>query len=134
MLSAWRRCLEGLFDTYGAFGRGFTDDLERGGPKPYGARKANLSTDALPYAQEIALQEQVCLGSQHTRHLKKTLIAADMVFWAHANTQVVVTTSACAAVYERQVAKCLGGTWRQALDGLEAGTSGECLNVCQGLA
>ena len=62
MLSAWRRCLEGLFDTYGAFGRGFTDDLERGGPKPYGARKANLSTDALPYAQEIALQEQVCLA------------------------------------------------------------------------
>ena len=59
MPSAWRRCLEGLFDTYGAFGRGFTDDLERGGPKPYGARKANLSTDALPYAQEIALQEQV---------------------------------------------------------------------------
>ncbi|KAK9819242.1 hypothetical protein WJX81_003477 [Elliptochloris bilobata] len=51
-------CLEGLFDTWGAFGRGFTNDLERGGPKPYGARKANLSTEALPFAQEIALQEQ----------------------------------------------------------------------------
>ncbi len=53
------RCLEGLFDTWGAFGRGFTNDLERGGPKPYGARKANLSTAVLPFAQEIALQEQV---------------------------------------------------------------------------
>ena len=68
MLSASRRCLEGLFDTYGAFGRGFTDNLERGGPKPYGARKANLSMDALPYAQEIALQEQVCPASQQTSH------------------------------------------------------------------
>jgi len=52
-------CLEGLFDTWGAFGRGFLNDLERGGPKPIGARKANLSEAALPYAQEIALQEQV---------------------------------------------------------------------------
>jgi len=51
-------CLEGLFDTWGAFGRGFLNDLERGGPKPIGARKANLSEAALPYAQEIALQEQ----------------------------------------------------------------------------
>ena len=68
-MSACRRCLEGLFDTYGAFGRGFTDDLERGGPKPYGARKANLSAAALPYAEEIALQEQVCLAFMRAGHL-----------------------------------------------------------------
>ena len=53
------RCLEGLFDTWGAFGRGFTNDLERGGPTPVGARKANLSEAVMPFAQEIALQEQV---------------------------------------------------------------------------
>lgn len=55
------RCLEGLFDTWGAFGRGFVNDLERGGPTPIGARKANLSADALPFAEEVALNEQVGL-------------------------------------------------------------------------
>lgn len=52
-------CLEGLFSTWGVFGCGFADDLERGGPKPAGARKASLSADVLPFAQEIALQHQV---------------------------------------------------------------------------
>lgn len=29
------------------------------GPKPIGARKANLSPEVLPFAQEVALSEQV---------------------------------------------------------------------------
>ena len=52
-------CLEGLFDTWGTFGRGFLNDLEMGGPTPIGARKANLSPEAESYLQEIALNEQV---------------------------------------------------------------------------
>lgn len=51
-------CLEGLFDTWGTFGRGFTGDLELGGPKPLGVRKANLTERTLPFLQEVALQEQ----------------------------------------------------------------------------
>lgn len=51
-------CLEGQFDTYGAFGHGFFKNLSMGGPVPIGARKANLSPDVLPFAQEIALSEQ----------------------------------------------------------------------------
>ncbi|KAL3144311.1 hypothetical protein ABBQ32_14189 [Trebouxia sp. C0010 RCD-2024] len=51
-------CLEGLFDTWGAFGFGFVGNLELGGPSPIGARKANLSPEVTPYMQEIALSEQ----------------------------------------------------------------------------
>ena len=51
-------CLEGLFDTWGTFGRGFLNDLELGGPTLIGARKANLSEQAESYMQEVALNEQ----------------------------------------------------------------------------
>lgn len=51
-------CLEGQFDTWGAFGHGFLGDLAKGGPTPLGAQKANLSATNLPYMQEIALNEQ----------------------------------------------------------------------------
>lgn len=53
-------CLEGQFDTYGAFGHGFLGDLAKGGPTPIGAQKANLSPQYQPFAEEIALGEQVC--------------------------------------------------------------------------
>lgn len=53
------RCLEGLFDTWGAFGFGFVGNLNLGGPGPIGARKASLSPEIEPYMQEIALSEQV---------------------------------------------------------------------------
>lgn len=51
-------CLEGLFDTWGAFGRGFAGNLELGGPKPIGARKANLTYETEMFLQEVALNEQ----------------------------------------------------------------------------
>ncbi|KAK9839731.1 hypothetical protein WJX84_008142 [Apatococcus fuscideae] len=51
-------CLEGLFDTWGTFGRGFLDNLEEGGPTPIGVRKANLSAEAMTYMEEVALNEQ----------------------------------------------------------------------------
>lgn len=51
-------CLEGQFDTYGAFGFGFVGNLSGGGPAPMNARKANLSEHILPFIQEIALSEQ----------------------------------------------------------------------------
>lgn len=51
-------CLEGQFDTWGAFGHGFLGDLAKGGPTPLGAQKANLSAANLPYMQEVALNEQ----------------------------------------------------------------------------
>ncbi|KAK9823663.1 hypothetical protein WJX72_004516 [[Myrmecia] bisecta] len=51
-------CLEGQFDTWGVFGRGFLDNLEQGGPVPIGARAANLTAATIPYLQEVALQEQ----------------------------------------------------------------------------
>lgn len=54
-------CLEGQFDTWGAFGRGFLGDLAKGGPTPIGAQKANLSATNLPYMEEVALNEQVML-------------------------------------------------------------------------
>jgi hypothetical protein len=53
------RCLEGLFDTWGTFGRGFNDNLTLGGPVPYGAQKANLSYEVTAHMQEVALNEQV---------------------------------------------------------------------------
>lgn len=53
------RCLEGMFDTYGAFGFGFVGNLNLGGPAPIGGRKAALSENIEPYMQEIALSEQV---------------------------------------------------------------------------
>lgn len=53
------RCLEGQFDTWGAFGHGFNNNMSLGGPTPIGARQANLSAEVLPYVQEIALNEQV---------------------------------------------------------------------------
>jgi hypothetical protein len=34
------------------------------GPKPIGARKANLSPEVLPFAQEVALSEQVRMASK----------------------------------------------------------------------
>lgn len=61
MVSLNYRCLEGLFDTWGAFGFGFVGNLELGGPAPIGARKANLSDAVEPFLQEIALSEQVSL-------------------------------------------------------------------------
>ena len=54
-------CLEGLFDTYGTFGRGFNGDLEMGGPIPLGAQKANLSYEVQAHMEEVALNEQVSL-------------------------------------------------------------------------
>lgn len=51
-------CLEGLFDTYGTFGRGFNGDLEMGGPIPLGAQKANLSYEVQAHMEEVALNEQ----------------------------------------------------------------------------
>lgn len=51
-------CLEGEFDTWGTFGRGFTGNLGLGGPQPIGARRANLTEKTLPYLQEVALNEQ----------------------------------------------------------------------------
>ena len=53
-------CLEGLFDSYGAFGHGFNNNLELGGPTPIGAQIANLSDTVRAVMQEIALSEQVC--------------------------------------------------------------------------
>ena len=53
------RCLEGMFDTWGAFGFGFVGNLNLGGPAPIGARKASLSAKVEPYMQEVALSEQV---------------------------------------------------------------------------
>jgi len=52
-------CLEGQFDTWGAFGHGFLGDLAKGGPTPLGAQKANISAGNLPYMEEVALNEQV---------------------------------------------------------------------------
>ena len=57
--SVWIRCLEGLFDTWGTFGVGFNGDLEKGGPVPIGAQKANLSAEVQMYMEEVALNEQV---------------------------------------------------------------------------
>ena len=56
-------CLEGQFDTYGTFGRGFINDLQMGGPTPIGAQKANLSEATLRYLEEVALNEQVLLST-----------------------------------------------------------------------
>ena len=54
-------CLEGLFDTWGTFGRGFLGDMEKGGPVPIGAQKANIKNPrTLAFLQEVALNEQVC--------------------------------------------------------------------------
>ena len=53
------RCLEGLFDTWGTFGRGFINNLELGGPTPIGAKKAALTETTLRYLEEVALNEQV---------------------------------------------------------------------------
>lgn len=39
---------------------GFNGDLEKGGPVPIGARKANLSPEVQMYLEEVALNEQVC--------------------------------------------------------------------------
>lgn len=52
-------CLEGQFDTWGAFGRGFLGDVAKGGPTPMGAMKANISAGNLPYMEEVAPNEQV---------------------------------------------------------------------------
>ena len=52
-------CLEGQFDTYGTFGRGFLDNLAMGGPTPIGAQKANLTEATLRYLEEGAINEQV---------------------------------------------------------------------------
>ena len=64
-------CLEGLFDTYGTFGRGFNGDLEMGGPIPLGAQKANLSYEIQAHMEEVALNEQVrfCLMTIWRMHL-----------------------------------------------------------------
>jgi len=51
-------CLEGQFDTWGAFGRGFLGDVAKGGPTPMGAMKANISAGNLPYMEEVAPNEQ----------------------------------------------------------------------------
>ena len=54
-------CLEGQFDTWGTFGRGFINGLEMGGPTPIGAQKANLTEATLRYLEEVAINEQVLL-------------------------------------------------------------------------
>ncbi|BDA43080.1 Desiccation-related protein PCC13-62 [Coccomyxa sp. Obi] len=51
-------CLEGLLDTWGAFGTTFNNNLTLGGPTPIGAQKANLSDDVQAHMEEIALNEQ----------------------------------------------------------------------------
>ena len=57
-------CLEGLFDTWGTFGVGFNGDLEKGGPTPIGAQRANLSDTVRMYMEEVALNEQVCCHAE----------------------------------------------------------------------
>ena len=62
-------CLEGLFDTWGTFGRGFLGNLEQGGPPPIGAQKANIvSPRTLAFLQEVALNEQVRYLSNRRTH------------------------------------------------------------------
>ncbi|KAI7837656.1 hypothetical protein COHA_008518 [Chlorella ohadii] len=46
-------CLEGAFDTYGAFGHNMHPDLFAGGPPPIGGRKANLSDQIQPWGEEF---------------------------------------------------------------------------------
>lgn len=69
------RCLEGQFDTWGAFGHGFNNNMSLGGPTPIGARKANLSAEVLPYVEEIALNEQVNSSSLQICGLHRILLA-----------------------------------------------------------
>jgi hypothetical protein len=64
-------CLEGQFDTYGAFGTGFRNNLNLGGPTPIGAQKANISAENLPYMEEVALNEQG--HALFTRHAGSSL-------------------------------------------------------------
>ena len=59
LTTGYCRCLEGLFDSWGTFGFGFNGDLEKGGPTPIGAKKANLSATVQMYMEEVALNEQV---------------------------------------------------------------------------
>ena len=54
-------CLEGQFDTWGVFGQGFIGDLALGGPKPVGAKKANLTDEVRMFLAEVALNEQGAL-------------------------------------------------------------------------
>lgn len=63
-----------MFDTWGAFGFGFVGNLNLGGPAPIGAQKAALSDKVLPYMQEIALSEQVCIIAQHLSSFTSTAV------------------------------------------------------------
>lgn len=51
-------CLEGLFDTWGVFGRGFNGDLAKGGPTPIGGKKVDILPKYKGWLQEVALNEQ----------------------------------------------------------------------------
>lgn len=51
-------CLEGLFDTWGVFGRGFNGDLAKGGPTPIGGKKVDIPNKYKGWLQEVALNEQ----------------------------------------------------------------------------
>ncbi|KAK9829452.1 hypothetical protein WJX72_005959 [[Myrmecia] bisecta] len=50
-------CLEAEFYSYAAYGKGLDPALRGGGPAPIGGKKANLTTDAKYYAEEIANDE-----------------------------------------------------------------------------
>ena len=54
-----RRCLEGLFDTWGVFGHTFNNNLTLGAPAPIGAGQAKLSQEVASHLAEVALNEQV---------------------------------------------------------------------------
>lgn len=58
-VEALRKCLEGLFDTWGVFGRGFNNNLTLGAPTPIGAGQAKLSQEMASHLAEVALNEQV---------------------------------------------------------------------------
>jgi len=64
-------CLEGLFDTWGTFGRGFNGDLDKGAPTPIGARAAKLTNKTRPFLEEVALNEQG--HALFTRHAGSSL-------------------------------------------------------------
>jgi len=81
-------CLEGLFDTWGTFGRGFNGDLELGGPTPIGARKANLTDRTRPFLEEVALNEQG--HALFTRHAGSKLPCPKIDFIEGFNSLMIV--------------------------------------------
>ena len=52
-------CLEGLFDTWGTFGRGFINNLELGGPTPIGAQKVPDTYKVITRPEPKGLEAQL---------------------------------------------------------------------------